>query len=439
MHRSGTSGQAFPLSAGNNNNPPLNPGDDVTFLCNTLPDRAPGGLAYYMTGIILTIKATLTQPETGGSAIPWDRLVEIFIDNINWFNAWHGTVVSPNFVKGKHYSVIEYIKGGFRYANRKRKAIAANAGSSTINLSLMIYPSVCRIGTLLHDTSQLALLFKDSSLQIQAANASVLDQISTGATLSDVTCKATALMTPRAELVLGTPVETVLHQIASGGPSGSQVNITGFGRNSQLQGVQAKGGVLSLLELTTHNGQSGVLTDPADVTNFSFPWRNQRQINDIDGYFWDQFQAQQPAVRVAVDPGTTTADSEGIGFPYTAVHVDTADTAVLHDCYAFPLGVFPGEDCRLTDLQTADSDQEYNLTTNYISPGNHQILAEYAKSWTPQATLDWVALITGGTNPLAAHVLGADGMAKAKLQQRFPLDKHITRLDQQAFLPFQFE
>jgi hypothetical protein len=440
MNRFGTSGQAFPLSAGNDNNPTITPGEQTTFLCNTLPDRAPGGLAYYLNCISLTFKATLTQPVAGGSVVPWDRLAEIFIDNLNWYNCWHGTVVSPNFVKGRHYAVTEYIKGGFRYASRKRENIPATGGDYPINFTVYVYPSVSRIGSMLHDTAQLAALFKNSSLEISAASETVLSAISTEASLSDITCKASALMTPRAELVLGTPIETVLHQIASGGPGGTQVNITGFGRNSQLQGVQAKAGVVSLLELTVHNGQNGVLLDPADVTNYSFPWRNQRQTSDIEGYVWDQYQAQQPASRVAVLPTPYAGgDAEGVGFPYTALHTNAADTAVLHDMYGWPL-VFPGEDCRLTDLQTADNDQEYTLTTDFIAPGNHQILAEYAKPWTEAATQSWVQLVTqNGPSSLAAHVLGSmDAVSKASLQQRLPTNKHVTPPDQLAYLPFQF-
>lgn len=439
MNRFGTSGQTFPLSAGNDNNPTLTPGESTTFMCNTLPSRAPGGLAYYLNAIILTFKATLTQPNSGASVIPWDRLVECFVDTLNWYNCWHGTPVSPNFVKGRHYSVIEYIKGGFRYAARKRENIPATGGTYPINLSIMVYPGVSRIGSLLHDTAQLALLFQNSSLEILAASESVISSISAEASLSDITCKASAIMTPRSEIVLGTPIETVLHQIASGGSAASQVNITGFGRNTGLTGVGNKGGVLSLLELCAVNGQNGVLTDCADVTNYSFAWRNQRQTSDIEAHFWDQFQAQQPASRVAVQPTPVAGgDAEGVGFPYIATHSNATMASMLHDTYAFPF-VFPGEDCRLTELQTAENDEEYNLTANFSS-GSHQILAEYAKQWTQASLESFVQEITkGGASSLAAHVLGGvDAVTKADLHQRYPLNKHITTPDQMTYLPWQF-
>jgi hypothetical protein len=99
----------------------------------------------------------------------------------------------------------------------------------------------------------------------------------------------------------------------------------------------------------------------------------------------------------------------------------------------------PGSNCRLTDVQTADSDQTYHLTdAGGFDTGEHLILAQYAKVWTEGKRASFVAEVTkGGGSSLAAYVLG-NRWQSAKLVTRRPLDKHVTTSDQATYLPWQF-
>jgi hypothetical protein len=439
VNKFGTNSQVFPLSTGSNSKPTLVQGSPTSFLLNTLPDRAPGGLAYYINCVYLTFEATLTQVGTYGSMIHWDKLPGIFMESVEWINCWHGTPLSANYNKGLHMNIIEFLKGGFRYAWRKMEPIPAAAGANTVRWTIALYPSCSNAGDLLHNTSQLAKLFQNSSININVANAAALASFSTGATLTDITCRASVDMSPRNEIVLGTPIETVLHSIAAGSSSSDQIQIRGFGTDSQLQGVQRKGGVLSLLELSSQNNQGGALQDVFDVTQFNFPWRNQVQTYDIRAYLSSAFQMQLPAAKVQTFPTNVVGgDSEAASFPYPAFHSNATYTADVHELLAFPLVTF-GEQVRLSDAQTADSDKDYYLTANFTSPGNHLILAEYAKAWQEESLKSFTQLVTaGGSSSLAAHVLGSvDRVNSAELKQRLPLTKRVVTTDNLAYLPWQ--
>lgn len=445
MSRRGTSGQLFPLTTGANQAPSASVGGTTTFLCNSLPDRAPGGLAYYLNCVFLTFTGTYTV--TGGSAavVPWDKFTAYLFSSINWQNAWHGSVISPNFNRGELWPLTEYIKGGWKYAQRKMEPLPSAAAAYSFSVTVALYPSNFHAGDNTHNTAQLAALFKQSTIDVNYANSWT---VTSGGVISNMTVRASALMEPRAELVLGTPVETVIHTIPAGSTSQELVQLIGFGRTSQLQGVQAKGGVISLIELAGDAYAPSVgswpfnqpsLNSVAGITSYNFPWRNQRQTQDIPGYLAGMYQWQQAADRVATAPiAITGGDAEGVGFPFSSVHANNYASVFYgyQGMYGFPL-VFPGEDVRFSDIQTADSDQEYSLSATFTVPGNHIVLAEYAKSWTVAAVKDWLQLVTAnGDSSLAAYVLGKDNVSKATTSQRLP-NKTVVTGDNMAYLPFQ--
>jgi len=437
MRKFGTGAQSYPLSTGNNNNPDLTQGEATTFFLNTVPDRCPSGpLAYLLPFLLLTITGTCAQPSSGGTPVYMDDLVGCLIDSINWSGTFFGTPVSANYVFGRNMAVTEYISGGYRYAMRRRPRIPAT-GSNQFKLSVLIPAASCMLGGLMRETAQLAALYKGSQIDINVADASVLDGISTGATFSDISARCSAIVYPTNELVLGTPVETVLHTIVASSNS-NQVTVNGFGTATALTNVEKKGGVVFLGELTNRGIQNGVFA-AEDITQFAMPWRGQIQQKHIEALLSPSLLAMPNSRPQTLPTPISGGDSEFAGYPYT---MGNSDFSPITDMDETGLRVFSmvygDNDLQLADLQTADEDQDFFLdVSGGFDSGSHQILGMYAKRWQESFRNAWVQTITaGGPTSLAAYVLGKD-WAKANIGQRLPQGRHIVTGDEMTYLAWQ--
>ena len=195
---------------------------------------------------------------------------------------------------------------------------AAN-GNTPFEVTIFVPFSSSRVGNLAHDTSQLALLARASQLQINMAPAQVLtDLYSTTAAFTNFKARCSAILEPRQELVLGTPIETILTQIVAG--SGNSVKITNFGTDTGLQGVDPGGGVLALNFLTDRLLQVGSF-DSANILDFTWQWRGQSYTQDILGLLqqWKrQLPTQLPGNVASLSTLPPGAALQGI--PYTIVN-----------------------------------------------------------------------------------------------------------------------
>jgi len=435
-----TLGQLWPLQSGSGNQPTLTPGKTTTFQYNDVPDRCPTGpLANYMPGTEVTFYGNVVQPSEGGAVIHGDTFFAALFSSLQQIQAWHGTPVASQHVLGAQWYVTEYFVNGFRYQDDLRAVVApAGAGTYPFEITIFVPFSSCRIGELEDYTSQLALLARTSQLQINVAPASVIDSLSTGATITNFSATASAVLQPRQELVLGTPIEVILAQIVAG--AGNSVKITGFGTDTGINGVDPGGGVLALLALTSQGLQGGSFA-AIDILNYLFQWRGQQYTEDMQGLI-KQAKRLLPTPNLntlATVSGAGSAALQGIPYPVYNVQTDspatTAKTA-LDNLNFWPL-VLPGERCRLTSLQTADSDQTFNMTVNGGYSGSHQILGLYARSWQERMVANWVGQITAGDGgSLAAYVLGPN-YTKAGPSRRAPA-KHSLSNDQLRYLPWQF-
>lgn len=448
MRKNGTGGIQQNLKTGGSTSATLASAGNATFQFNDLMDRAPSGpLALYLTALFLTISGTLTQSGGTGTAIPRDRLPSLLIDSVDWTQSWMGSPAPKSVFSGSLLPVIEFTAGGFQYGQRQQNQITASNGAQAFSLTVRVPALNDSRGTCIRETSQLALLYQSSQLKVTLAPLATLTAFSTGATLSNMTVTLTAHLDTRPEIVLGTPMEWVLHTPVAGGP---QVVIQGFGRDTALTGVRPKGGVAFLGDLSGSNGQGGVLT-VSSLTDFQMQWCGQPVTTDMKAWM-QQFIQLLPNDRPQWSPGTDNATAsrsdDFAGFPYT-VHTSAVSATIdLDNALFFPIRM-GGDDMQLTDLQTAENDQTFNLTqTGGFSAGNHKILCQYARQWERDKISDFIAqVMRGGPNSLAAHVLGGQAAAEAAVKRaaatadglgrRLYNVKHAQSPDVQTYLAHQ--
>ena len=436
----GTVSQIWPLQSGSTNKPTLTPGQTTSFQFQDVPDRsATGPLAYYLPGVILTFSGVITQAGGGGSIIYADAFYQCLFSSLSWIQTFFGSPIQSQHVTGAQWIETEYYTNGFRFQGQQRFKIASAAnGTYPYEVQIFVPFGSCRIGDLESDTSQLAVLARASQLQINAAPTSALTTLSTGASL---TCSVTAsaVLTPRQEIILGTPIEPILTQIVAG--SGNAVKITNFGTDTGLQGVDPGGGVLSLNFLTaSSNGVNmGGSFASANITDFTWLWRGQAYTQDVQGLLsmWRRLLPQAFADFLTVG-GTSSATLLGVPYPlWNAVNnsPESAANAALANLLWWSL-IGPGVRPRLTSLQTADSDQTFNMTVTGGFSGTHQIKGLYARSWQTRMVQQWMAQVfAGGESSLARYVLGPS-YGSAKLGRRAPSQHGVTG-DQTRYLPWQ--
>lgn len=441
QERLGTGLQSQPLLSGGNDNPSLTQGTPTTFFFNNVPDRAPSGqLAYLLPFVDVTISGNFVQAGGGGSVVPWDSFVSALLDSGEISNAWHGTPISANNFKGAHAHIWEYICNGFRYASRRRAPFAAANGTYPFDWTFRM-PLSARYGNLIRETSQLALLYQNAQLKLNIPPASVITGLSAGSSLTALTCRASAKLLPTTELTLGTVMELVMSQFASGG---SQITIPKFGTDTYISGVLGQGGVAWLGWLTSVLNQGGSFTSN-NITQFNFPWRGQVQTNHTIDLALDQHLAMindRPNEGVS-DTTVAGHQLDSNNFPYLMTANDTPIAGLdQRNMYAWPL-VPANNALDLTDLQTAAGDQTFNATaTGGFGGVAHIILGHYARVWQVAKAKDWVAqIMAGGANSLAAYVLGAAGAQAAAAKQlmvRTPKTQQTLTPDQGTYLAHMF-
>lgn len=431
MRQQGTGGETWPLTSPDEE-PAIVAGGSDRFDMNDVPIKsATGPLANYVPALLLTLIGVFINAGEAPTPIAWYDIPRLLIKSVEVRDCWHGVPVSSTYTLGEHLRIQELIGNGFRYGQRAYGNVPA-AASPGQAFSTVIRVPMSAGGDLERETSQLALCFQPGTVNIEWKDANILDGYSDGTTFEG-TCRVDLELDPRPELVLGSAVEWVLHRTVAS-PNGTDIQIKGFGRSSKMTGVEQKGGVLALMELTSIAGQGGVFLG-GEVTRYGFDWRGQKPTRGVRAVLNMLIGMMDRKPDVPVSGGTS---SEFATFPYDQ-GTNTgaaAGTDSLNDLLYAWLMVLEGVKCRLTDIQGADNDQTYQLEIDgTYDTGEHLILAQYVKVWTDGKRADWVAKVKKAG--LDRDVLG-DAFAAAQLRPRGPTDKHVMTADQMAFLPFQY-
>ncbi len=429
MRKQGTGGEPWPLTSPLEQ-PTITAGGSSRFDMNDVPIKSPTGpLANYVPALLLTIIGALINAGEAPTKVPWDDLPRLLIKSVEVRDVWHGVPVSSAYWLGEHMRIHEFIGSGFKYGQRVGPEITPLATTGQ-DFSAVIRIPLSGGGDLERETSLLALCYQPGSVNIEWKDATVLDTFSSGTTFEG-TVRCDVELDPRAELMCANAVEWVLHRQVSDA-NGTDIQIKGFGRNSKLTGVEPKGGVLALMELTSQFGQGGVFLGD-EPSRYGFDWRGQKPSKSVRALL-ASMTAQIDRHPDGIIAGSGAGTSEFSVFPYKDA---TNQTDTLSQALKAWLMVLEGPSVRLTDVQDADSDQTYQfeVTGGFDAPGEHLILAQYVKVWSDGKRADWVAKVK--QSGLDRYVLGK-GADAAILRPRAPTDKHVLTADQMAFLPFQY-
>lgn len=385
MLQNHTGFQHFPLSAaGGGDAPSLVQGSPTVWNLNTIP-LFQATLANYVPALICTITGTLTQSGGTGVAVTWETMCRVLIESLEVRNAWHGSPMSPQNVKGAMLPIIEQFAAGYRTLMRKRGAIPAANGAYTFYFTFPI-PLSIGLGSKPHHTAQLAALYKEAQFSLQTAQPTVLTALSPGGTLTALQARCSAILLPDPELRVGPVCEFIDYQVAA---TSGQVNIPiqAFGNNSQLTKMDKGSGLFYFGLLTNLAGLPGAFA-PDTILRLNVPWRGQTDTGHMAPYIAQQILAmgnQRVIGSNVAQSGTALADTSG--FPYTSAFDATTSATEATNLLAFPI-VTPGIDLELTKLQVIDGDESLNAQFSSGPAGTHHMLAGQARSWQPSALND---------------------------------------------------
>ena len=382
MLQNHTGFQSFPLSAtGGGDFPSLVQGNPTVFTLNTLP-LYEGDQAIYVPALECTITGNLVQAGGTGVRMAWDNLYRVLLESLELRNAWFGSPISPQNVKGSMMPIIEQMAAGYRNYARKRGFFPAANGTYPFSFTFPV-PLSLGLGAKPHHTAQLAAFYKEAMLSLQVAQASVLTALSPGATLTSLQIRCSALLSKDPEIRVGPVVEFVDYQVAA---TAGQVNVPllGFGNLSQLTRMERGAGLFYFGLLTSNQGLPGPFA-PENVTRLNVPWLGQTDTGHMACYMTPQLLAMGPGRQIggAVDQGASQALSDTGNFPYTAAF-DATTANELTGALAIPI-VTPAQELELSKLRTIDGDESYNIQLSSGPSGTWHNLAGQVRSWQPQA------------------------------------------------------
>lgn len=401
MLRNHTGAQLFPIRGSSGTVATLTPGSNAQFDLSSIPTFN-GNLANYMPAILVTIKGTFTQAGGTGVALFWDNFLRLLVASIDLQNAFHGRPIAQESILGSIIPIVEYLGNGGRYVQRRRGKIPAANGAYLFNYTFAI-PLSFGYGQKPHHTAQLALFYKNATLNINCAAAAIATAASPGSTLTLMTAEASAVLLPEPELRVGPGVEWVDYQAAvASGQTTFQIN--DFGNRTTLDGTEKGAGVLFHGLLTSLNGLPGAFT-AANLTNLTAQYRGQVATAHVDGLVAMCIDALGSSRNVGgvVDQAAAAALSDMGSFPYAMGTDHSNEQTNRTGLLFFPVGAMPTEDLELSKVQVVNDSIQLEATIASLSGTMHHLVA-HVRSWTPEKLEQAAKLIVD--SGLAVRVVG---------------------------------
>jgi hypothetical protein len=372
----------IPLTGPQGDSPAWSAGTTLTFSLRDLDPLTDGKLCNSLLGVVVEAYGLWDNQSTAGSTIRKRDFSRILFADAQVENAWHGTPISSNHVKGGTLNPIEWFGSGFNFWNGCGADMAT--GNATKRLAHGFFLPL-QAGSLLksHHTSLPVALYRNAQVKLTCSATSVLTALSTAAALSGVTIRAYALTIAQPEIVLGPGVEWIRYTYGVTSAAQETVQLDSFGNTSALAGTEPGAGLLNLLWLSNENGQGGC--DTVDnVSRVHLPFRGQRPI--LSPLPFVRRMNLLAGLKVDGSLYAGGVDSYYLPYPYKA-GVSTAAQAPYPT--VLPL-VMSAPEQELSKVQTFGGTQAISIVQTQSS-GEHVILAQHVRSWTPEALADAIS------------------------------------------------
>jgi len=371
----------YSLNTGTTDNPSLTQGSPVQFNLGDIP-AVEDGLANYLPGVLVTVSGNVVVSGGSGTRFSVDDLARAIFSSIEVRDGFFGYPLRAAKFLGAYLPSVEFVAGGYQKPVPQRAFFPAGASTYPFAASFFIPINYCGAIEDSENTAQLAAAYSRATMVFNIAASSVIAGISTGATLTSMTMKATALCLPDHEIRLAPGIEVADYTAPAS--SGESFSILSAGDDTGFDGALPGAGVLWASLLTNARGQGGAFAGNA-ITAFGMPWRGQRRTTHLEPFIaeaWGAMPPQRPQGSV-VDSATSVALTDYAGAPHLFTSgADIAGSPINAALTGFPI-VSPGFRTRLSKVQHIEGTQPV-IASFGSSSGTHHLLMLQAKRWTKQ-------------------------------------------------------
>jgi hypothetical protein len=363
-----------PLSTGSTDTPTPVLGQSTQFRLSSVPEVIDGKVTY-CTGIVLSLTYTLTQSGGTGTRLSPLDLVRALLASVELRNTAFGAPIRAAKYLGAYQQIIEYIACGQKYAGPVGSYIPAANGAYTRTQEIFIPLS---FGSCIEPghTAPMVALLKDGILDLNWAASSVLTAMSTGASFSALSCRASAVLDLKKDALLFAPHEWSTHSVAYS--TGEQITFPGVGNDSGIDGTFSGAGLTTALLLTSASGLGGAFSGQ-NITAIGYNLRNQRRTPHIAPIVMQAFSARGSArAQGSTDLGTAQEFGDFSGFPYA--HGAVATQVLDNELLCVPLSM-PGQSLKYSKLKAVDGDEPVIFAASSGS-GSQVLLVHQVKRFT---------------------------------------------------------
>lgn len=397
-----------PLVSGTaGDNPSLTQGAETTFGLSNLPMEK-DGLAAYLMGISVYLTGNFVQAGGAGTLVTFEDMIRSLIASFSVRNAWHGTPVNSSWVLGADYSAWGFVLNGYRFPQPVPRSVPAANATYPFNIRLFL-PLHFGVGKKPHHTAQLALLYRDAIFGINVAASTVLTGLSTGSSITSLSCRATAMCLLEPEVRMGPACELVDYTAPTPAATSFDTRFQDFANNTAISGTERGAGIVWAMLRSSVRGGGGPV-DFSTLTRVAVPFRGQAEISDVGSYLdeaWDAMGGPRRPIGSTLDSATSQV-VDSTGYPNIVGALDpisaTATPIRATTLLGFPV-VNPAAELELSKVQRVDEtiviSQIYSAAP---SAGNHHLLTAQMREWTPEKRESWRELVIQSN--LAKKVLG---------------------------------
>lgn len=372
--RDHTTGQFVDLLYPANPTASITPGSTVQQATATIAGLPPvtGKFKNYARGIQNHLNI-VADPDAGGNAVSADKLGKI-MSSFEVTIPTFGTIFPAQHTRGAvAYHVIQLFGLGYRapWSYGRTQIPASTDTDVTLDLYywLPIAHDCLAKG---HETSQWVGFYQDGTVQQNVDISTVLDGDYAGLVTKTGTLRTQFHYFPSPDDFIGVPVQWRERVITGGGDSPLLQNM---GSDTGLVGVEGNSGIAAMLWLTDATGIG--LGGPDGVDNFTsieMPWRGQKQVKNLDGFFQELLDRMPNRVGPVSGVGASTPINNGAGWPFTMDATNNNRPSTNTQALFLPL-VVPGEDNETSKVQTvAGTFPAFNSTSTTTPSASHRIV-----------------------------------------------------------------